>query len=99
MPGYTLSEKQKCLEEDFQIPMSNEIKEAMEDMSSFCDLYIEYGEARGEARGEIKGVIRFCHDKMHYSVDAIIEAIREQFNLTQEEAEKYIDETLQLQKI
>ena len=99
MPKYTLEEKQKHLEDEFEIPMSNEMEEAMKEMSSFCDFYVEYGEARGEARGEIKGVIRFCHDKMHYSVDAIIEAIREQFGITKEEAQKYVDETLKLEKV
>lgn len=91
MPKYTLEEKRKCLEDEFEIPMSNEMEEAMKEMSSFCDFYVEYG--------EVKGVIRFCHDQMHYSIDAIIEAIRKQFGITEEEARKYVEETLKLEKI
>ena len=68
-------------------------------MSSFCDFYVEYDEAQGEARGAIKDVICLCHDKMHYSIDAIIETIMEQFGIAQEEAEKYVNETLQLEKV
>ena len=61
-------------------------------MSSFCDFYIEYG----EARGEIKGVIRHCY-KQHMTVNEIIDSITDEFDISREEAEKYVDETLQLE--
>ena len=95
MPKYTLEEKQKCLEEDFKIPMNNEMEEAMKEMSSFCDFYVEYG----EARGEIKGAICVYHNEMKLPDDIIIKKIKKQYNLSQEEAENYVKQTLCLQEV
>ena len=91
MPKYTLEEKQKCLEQDFKIPMNHEMEEAMKEMSSFCDFYVKYG--------EVKGVIRHCYNKQHMTVNEIIESIIDEFGISQEAAEKYVDETLQLEKV
>ena len=51
----------------------------------------------GIAEGEIRGVIKFCHDEMNLAPAEIIRKIMVRFHLNQEEAEKYVEETLGLQ--
>ena len=55
------------------------------------------GEAKGEAKREIKGSIK-AYNRVGWSVSDIVSTIMEQFNLKQEEAQKYVEETLNLQK-
>ena len=54
MPDLELHEKEKILEEVFQIPMTYEIKGGLTDMCNLSEGLIAYG----ESRGEIKGLIR-----------------------------------------
>ena len=52
-----------------------------------------------EARGEIKGVIQFCHDEMDLMPSDIKKKIMDRFSLDEETAEKYVEETLELQLV
>ena len=52
---------------------------------------------KAEARGEIKGAIRLYSDEMHLMPTEIIKKIMVRFNLKQDVAEKYVEETLKLE--
>ena len=58
---------------------------------------IAIAEARAEARGEIKGAIKLYRDEFNLAPTEIIRKIMARFDLDEQAAEKYIEETLGLQ--
>ena len=54
-------------------------------------------EARGIEKGEIRGAIRIYNDELGLTPTQIIQKIMDRFDLEKEEAEKYVEETLDLQ--
>ena len=101
MPLLSFADKKKRLEEDFRIPMSQEWEEDLSSMCNLADGIYEYGVARGELigeiKGEIKGTIRLYREELDLMPTDIVKRIMARFNLKQDEAEKYVEETLGLQ--
>ena len=96
MPDLELDEKEKILEEVFQIPMTYEIKGGLTDMCNLSEGLIAYGEGKGEVKGEIKGVIKLYQDELHLKPLEIVSKIITRFNLKPEEAKKYVADTLKI---
>lgn len=59
----------------------------------------ERGIAIGEERGEIKASIRLYYNEMHLDPSEIVSKIMNGFSLSRQEAETYVESTLQLQKV
>ena len=57
------------------------------------------GEARGIEKGKIKGAVMVYHEELNLSPSEIIQKIMTRFNLKQGEAQRFVEETLNLQKI
>ena len=57
----------------------------------------EEGIKEGKREGEIVGVIKLYHDEQHLATAEIVSKIMKRFDLTKEEAEGYVKETLVLQ--
>ena len=57
------------------------------------------GLAEGEIRGEIRGAIKLYHDEMNLMPTEIIKKIMVRFSLPHDVAEKYVEETLNLQLV
>lgn len=57
------------------------------------------GEARGIEKGKIKGAVMVYHEELNLSPSEIIQKIITRFNLKQGEAQRFVEETLNLQKI
>lgn len=94
MPQITLAEKEKILEDEFQIPMTEEWEETLGDMSNWSDGIFEMGEKEGEIIGTVK-----TYRKMGVNPKEITELIMSDFSLDKEAAEKYVAETLGLQTV
>ena len=81
--------------------MTYQMKEELIDMCNLSDGLIEYGEARGisigEAHGAIKEAIKLYHDELNLEPSEIVSKITARFNLSPDEAEKYVAEVLDLQ--
>ena len=58
---------------------------------------IKEGKREGKREGEIVGVIKLYHDEQHLATAEIVSKIMKRFDLTKEEAEGYVKETLVLQ--
>ena len=101
IPLLTYPEKVKSLEEDFGIPMTRNLEEGLTNMCNLADGIFEYGiqegQKRGEMKGEIKGAVKLYHDEMNLLPSQIVPKIMTRFNLTQEEAEKYVEAALGLE--
>ena len=55
-------------------------------------------EEKGKEIGEIQGVIKVYDEELHLSPYEIIRKIMIRFGLREEEAQRYVEETLQLEK-
>lgn len=74
-------------------------------MYTFADQEREFNRAlkeesvKGETRGEIRGAVKLYHEELHLSPSEIVKRIGSRYNLTKEEAEKYVEETLNLELV
>ena len=57
------------------------------------------GREEGLTEGEIRGAVQLYHDEMNLSPVDIIRKIKIRYNLDESEAEKYVEETLNLQPV
>ena len=57
MPVLSFADKKRRLEDDFRIPMSQELEEDLTTMCNLSDGIYEYAEARGRAAGHAEGEI------------------------------------------
>ena len=102
MPLVTKDERERTLQEEFGIPMTEEMKEDLENMCNLSDGIFEMGEAKGisigEKRGEIIGAVK-TYQEVGIMPTEIIKKIMGRFGLKEAEAEKYVEETLGLQLV
>ena len=54
---------------------------------------------KAEEKGAIEGNIKFCDEELHMTPSEIIRKIMTRFGLKEEEAQRYVEETLRLQKV
>ena len=57
------------------------------------------GEIEGIIKGEIIGTIKLYHEEMNMTPTEITQKIMSRFNLKKNEAEKYVEETLNLELV
>ena len=70
-------------------------------MYTFADQEREFNRALKEesVRGEIRGVIKLYHEEQHLAPSEIIKKIMSRYGLKKEEAEKYVEETFNLELV
>ena len=70
-------------------------------MYTFADQEKEFNRALKEegTRGEIRGVIKLYHEEQLFAPSEIIKKIMSRYGLKKEEAEKYVEETLNLELV
>ena len=87
----TLAEKEQILEDEFQIPMTEEWEETLGDMSNWSDgifeMGIQKGIEEGLSEGEIIGTVK-AYRKMGILPKEITEKIMDDFCLERDAAEK-----------
>ena len=77
--------------------MTRNLEEGLTSMCNLADGIYEYGLEEGQMKGEIKGAIKLYHDEMNLLPSQIVPKIMNRFNLTQKEAEKYVEAALGLE--
>lgn len=80
--------KAKILSEEYEIPMKN-IKEEIKDMCDISQFYYESGISQGLTQG-IRATIQIAK-KCGVSKEALVKEIKEEYFMSEEEAEKNVD--------
>jgi hypothetical protein len=80
------------MEEEYDIPMEEQLKEDLVDMCNLSKGVTERAEARGEARGEVKGEAKgIINTSIRLGVPEsdIIKNLQEDLNVTLKQAQEY----------
>ena len=72
MPMVSLTEKEKTLKDEFGIPMTEDLKETLDDMCNLSDGILEYGINKGLEEGRKEGRLegRMEGDRLRLEEDA-----------------------------
>lgn len=81
-------DKKEILEQEYQIPMTEEMEEEVEQMCNLSDGV----EQKGIQKGIAKGIVALVETlrELNQTDDTIIEKIVDKFSMTEEEAKKYL---------
>lgn len=89
MPDQSFEEKKRTMQEEFGIPMDQELEEDLTNMCNLGDGILEYGLNTGEARGKILGAVETMRDDGKSDKD-IVARLMKKYGLTQAQAEGYV---------